>query len=105
MVCDPWADPNAALREYGVKLVKEETVAGTADCVIVAVGHKEYRGMSMMKIKELFSQSKVTSLHTHLPSGSDGSDGGSDWEKVLIDVKSLYRIDELRASRLRFWRL
>ena len=26
-------------------------------------------------------------------------------EKVLIDVKSLYRIDELKASGLRFWRL
>jgi len=26
-------------------------------------------------------------------------------EKVLIDVKSLYRIDELKASGLRFWQL
>jgi len=24
---------------------------------------------------------------------------------VLIDVKSLYRMDELKASGLRFWRL
>ena len=28
-----------------------------------------------------------------------------DDEKVLIDVKSLYRMDELRASGMRFWRL
>ena len=27
-----------------------------------------------------------------------------DNEKVLIDVKSLYRMDELKASGLRFWR-
>ena len=26
-------------------------------------------------------------------------------ERVLIDVKSLYRMDELKASGLRFWRL
>ena len=28
-----------------------------------------------------------------------------DEEKVLIDVKSLYRMDELKASGMRFWRL
>ena len=29
----------------------------------------------------------------------------SDDEKVLIDVKSLYRKDELDASGMRYWRL
>ena len=28
-----------------------------------------------------------------------------DEEKILIDVKSLYRMDELKASGMRFWRL
>jgi UDP-N-acetyl-D-galactosamine dehydrogenase len=28
-----------------------------------------------------------------------------DNEKVLVDVKSLYRIDELKASGMKFWRL
>ena len=28
-----------------------------------------------------------------------------DDEKVLIDVKGMYRMDELRASGMRFWRL
>ena len=42
--------------------------------------------MSMMQLKEYF---KV----------------GNDDEKVLIDVKSLYRMDELNASGMRFWRL
>ena len=26
-------------------------------------------------------------------------------ERILIDVKSLYRMDELKASGMRFWRL
>ena len=30
---------------------------------------------------------------------------GKDEDKVLIDVKSLYRMDELKASGMRFWRL
>lgn len=29
----------------------------------------------------------------------------ADEDKVLIDVKSLYRMDELQASGMRFWRL
>ena len=31
--------------------------------------------------------------------------GGFGKDKVLIDVKSLYRMDELKASGMRFWRL
>ena len=58
-----------------------------ADCVIVAVGHKQYRSMSMRQLKALFREDR------------------KDPEKVLIDVKSLYRMDELKASGMRFWRL
>lgn len=86
IVTDPWADASIAKSEYGVDLVPFENLP-LADCVIVAVGHKEFRSMSMMQLKALFRQD-VT-----------------DSEKVLIDVKSLYRIDELEASGLRFWRL
>ena len=86
MVTDSWADAEVARHEYGVELVPWADVP-KADCVIVAVGHNEYRSMSMMQIKSLFKD--------ELP----------DEEKVLIDVKSLYRMDELRASGMRFWRL
>ena len=86
LVTDPWADPEIAKREYGVDLVGFDQVKD-ADCVIVAVGHKEFRSLSMIQLKALFNQ--------ELP----------DDEKVLIDVKSLYRMDELRASGMRFWRL
>lgn len=86
LVTDPWADPEIAKREYGVDLIGFDQVKD-ADCVIVAVGHKEFRSLSMIQLKALFNQ--------ELP----------DDEKVLIDVKSLYRMDELRASGMRFWRL
>ena len=86
LVTDRWADAEVAKKEYGVDLVPMEELP-KADCVIVAVGHGEYRSMSTMRLKELFKD--------ELP----------DNEKVLIDVKSLYRIDELRSSGMRFWRL
>lgn len=84
-VCDPWADAEIAKTAYGVDLISFDEIK-EADCVIVAVGHNEFRSMSMMELKKLFKES-------------------SDEEKVLIDVKSLYRMDELKASGMRFWRL
>ena len=53
----------------------------------MAVGHGEFRALSLMQLRDLFK-------------GELSND-----ERVLIDVKSLYRMDELKASGLRFWRL
>ena len=86
IVTDKWADAAIAKHEYGVDLVDFDKIP-KADCVIVAVGHNEFRNMSTMQLKELFKD--------NLP----------DEEKVLIDVKSLYRKDELDASGMKYWRL
>ena len=53
IVTDAWADVAVAQKEYGVELVPFAKIP-KADCVIVAVGHNEFRSMSMMQIKELF---------------------------------------------------
>ena len=86
VVTDNWADADIAKHEYNIDLTPWDEVP-KADCVIVAVGHNEFRSMSMMDLKSLFK------------------DNLSDEEKVLVDVKSLYRMDELKASNMRFWRL
>ncbi len=85
IVVDPWASEHDAMHEYGVMLTKFEDVAD-ADCVIVAVAHNEFRALSLADIKKLFK-------------------AGEDSEKVLIDVKGLYKIDELNASGMKWWRL
>lgn len=85
VVIDPWANESDALREYGVEL-KSMAEARDADCVIVAVAHNEFKAMSLSDIKGLFRKS-------------------ADAEKVLLDVKGLYKIDELKASGMRWWRL
>ena len=86
VVADAWADPEVAKHEYGVDLVPFDELP-KADCIIVAVGHNAFRGMSMMQLKGMFKPELA------------------DEEKVIIDVKSLYRMDELKASGMRFWRL
>lgn len=85
IVSDSWADVEVAKHEYGVDLVPFEELP-KADCLIVAVGHNQFRSMSTMQLKTMFKD---------VPNE----------EKVLIDVKSLYRLDELKASGMRFWRL
>ena len=85
MVVDPWASERDALHEYGVTLSTIDE-AKDADCVIVAVAHKEFKAMSLNDIKALF---------VNCP----------DDEKVLIDVKGLYNVAELDESGIRYWRL
>ena len=85
IVVDPWASERDAMHEYGVTLTKLEDVKD-ADCVIVAVAHNEFKTLSLNDIKGLFKSS-------------------ADSEKVLIDVKGLYEVSELKASGMKYWRL
>lgn len=84
-VVDPWASERDALREYGVKLTQLEEIRG-ADCIIVAVAHNEFKSLSLADINRMFKE-------------VDNS------RKVLIDVKGLYSINDLKASGLVWWRL
>lgn len=84
-VVDPWASERDAMKEYGVEL-KTLADAKDADCIIVAVAHNEFREMDLSKVKELFRDV-------------------NDDQKVLIDVKGLYKVDELKTSGARWWRL
>lgn len=85
-VVDPWASERDALHEYGVRLSSMADIRD-ADCVIVAVAHNEFRAMTLADINKLFR--------------ADAPDS----EKVLIDVKGLYPISELKESGLTWWRL
>lgn len=85
VVVDPWASERDAMLEYGVKLTKIEDVKD-ADCIIVAVAHDEFRALSLDDIKKMYR-------------------AGDDAEKVLIDVKALYKIEDLKASGMQWWRL
>lgn len=84
-VVDPWASESDALHEYGVHLTGFDSVNGV-DCIIVAVAHNEFRKLSLNDLKKLYKD---------VP----------DREKVLIDVKGIYGIDDLKSSGILWWRL
>lgn len=85
VIVDPWASELDAMHEYGIALVKMEDVRD-ADCVIVAVAHEEFRSLGLDAIRHLYRSVK-------------------DREKVLIDIKGIYKIDDLKNSGMIWWRL
>jgi UDP-N-acetyl-D-glucosamine/UDP-N-acetyl-D-galactosamine dehydrogenase len=54
-VVDPWADPNEVKAEYGIELCKQDEL-GDISAVIVAVGHNEFRSLSVGDWKTLCPQ-------------------------------------------------
>lgn len=85
IVVDPWASESDAMHEYGIKLTKLEDVKN-ADCLIAAVAHNEFKELSLDDIKKFYKKCP-------------------DDEKVLIDVKGLYRVEDLKTSGMQWWRL
>ena len=85
IVVDPWASERDAEREYGIKLTKMSDVSDV-DCIIVAVAHNEFKALSLRDLKKLYKESP-------------------DSEKILIDVKGIYNINDLKNSEMTFWRL
>ena len=86
VVVDPWADKDEALKEYGINLVKMEELHDI-DCVILAVAHDAFKKMSLADFNTFFRQCRA------------------DEKNVLIDVKGIYNINDLRQSGLMWWRL
>lgn len=83
IVVDPWASERDALHEYGIKLTKMEEV-NDADCIIVAVAHNEFRALKLADLKKLYKKNA---------------------EQILIDVKGLYSVKDLKESGMKWWRL
>lgn len=86
VIVDPWANERDAMHEYGVHLTALENVSD-ADCIIIAVAHNEFRELKLEDIKKLY-RSDI-----------------ADEEKILIDVKGLYSVEDLKNSGLSYWRL
>ncbi len=51
-VYDPWVDPAEAEHEYGIKPV-EQLTQGRYDAIILAVGHHQFKAMTMPQIRAL----------------------------------------------------
>jgi UDP-N-acetyl-D-galactosamine dehydrogenase len=80
-VCDPWADPDEALHETGVRLLQWDDLP-RADAIVAAVAHREFAELQMEDVNRKLVR------------------GG-----VFIDVKSAFSTKEITSAGYRLWRL
>ena len=85
LVVDPWASQRDAMKEYGVALTELKDVKD-ADCVILAVAHKEFKALTIDQIDKLFAKT-------------------SNDKKVLVDVKGILNKKEIDGLGYKYWRL
>ena len=83
LVCDPWADKTEAKREYGVELVELSEIKN-ADCLIFAVGHDQFKKLSLDEIDDYFNNCT---------------------EKIVVDVKSILDKKQMRKFDFKYWNL
>lgn len=83
-IVDPWANKKEVKKEYGVDLVELKNIKNL-DCIILAVAHDEFK---RIQLKDLIKKFKANSKNN-----------------VLIDVKGIYPIKELKKININWWRL
>ena len=80
-VTDPWADPEEALHEYGVKLVPWDALP-RADGIVAAVAHREFASMPLEELARKLVRNGV-----------------------FIDVKAAFDAAAVQGAGFRLWRL
>ncbi|NMA84460.1 MAG: nucleotide sugar dehydrogenase [Epulopiscium sp.] len=85
MVVDPVVDMDEIKAIGGINLMNLADVKD-ADCIIFAVGHKEFKKLSIHDINKMYGD---------IPNN----------EKILIDVKSIFSKDEVENLGFSYWSL
>lgn len=85
IVVDPWASKEDAKKEYNIDLTEFNELKNL-DCLVFAVAHNEFKELKLDEIDKLFKP---------LPNN----------EKILIDVKSIFKINDLNKTGYTYWRL
>jgi UDP-N-acetyl-D-glucosamine/UDP-N-acetyl-D-galactosamine dehydrogenase len=85
IICDPQADKNDAIHEYGIELIGIDSIKD-ADCLIFAVAHNEFKSLDIEGIDRMFCDCNNN-------------------EKVIIDVKSILDKGEIKLRGYSYWNL
>jgi UDP-N-acetyl-D-glucosamine/UDP-N-acetyl-D-galactosamine dehydrogenase len=81
-VVDPAADKEEAFKEYGITIEDFDSV-DNFDAVIAAVPHREFQKINLEELKKKYSSNKF----------------------VLMDVKGMFDLEEVKKSGYIYWRL
>jgi UDP-N-acetyl-D-galactosamine dehydrogenase len=83
IIVDPYANEEEVKKEYDIELVKLNEVKNS-DVLVFAVGHKEFQDMKYNEIDSFFANKH---------------------KRILIDVKSMFKLYELEKLGYDYWRL
>ena len=86
LVIDPHADYEETKNVYEIELGSIEKVKD-ADCIVLAVGHNEFKDLDMDKIDSLFSKIEDNS------------------KKIIIDIKSILNKESIKQKGYSYWSL
>lgn len=83
IIVDPYADKDEVKREYNLKLSTMDDI-NNSDVLVFAVSHKEYLQLDIENIKKLYKDCN---------------------KMILIDIKGIFKINELKTNSFDYWRL
>jgi UDP-N-acetyl-D-galactosamine dehydrogenase len=83
LVVDPHADKDEVKHEYTIELSTMDH-AKNSDVIVFAVAHKEFKELTYDFIDSLYADKN---------------------SRILIDVKSMFNLDELKEKKYNYWRL
>lgn len=86
IIIDPWVKKEDARREYGIEITDLKDV-NSVDCIILAVAHNEFRELSWEQLGKLYKDELENN------------------EKILIDVKGIKSIEQVKKMGYKYWRL
>lgn len=85
VVVDPHVNEEEAYKEYGLELKTIRDIKN-ADCIIVAVAHDEFKVLDLETLDTMFAEMRQE-------------------EKVLMDVKGIYKSKAIKEKGFTYWRL
>lgn len=86
VVVDPWASKHEVKLEYGIELVDINELK-EMDALVFAVAHDQFKQMRYEEINRLYDPNVPIS------------------QRILIDIKGLFRIEDLQEAGYSYWRL
>ncbi|MCQ2519082.1 MAG: nucleotide sugar dehydrogenase [Lachnospiraceae bacterium] len=86
VIVDPWADAKETIREYDIELTDIKDIKD-ADCIMFAVAHDCFKDIVGDRLDSLFIKTDDNS------------------EKILIDVKGMWKPEDIKKMGYRYWRL
>jgi UDP-N-acetyl-D-glucosamine/UDP-N-acetyl-D-galactosamine dehydrogenase len=83
IIVDPYADKDEVKHEYNLTLSTIDDIKHS-DALVFAVSHKEYKNLDFETIKSFYKDVN---------------------KMILIDIKGIFKITELKSNRFDYWRL